>query len=235
MESEGAFDAHKLTAVQDYARTAFLDDYLKGPRDREALQRMVVRITAITGLPRAVVEAARGRVDENLFVREVSRRDGKVISSYDPAIASDDPDPSVPRPDFPDPFLAALKPPLTVAMADLLRSNGKAPVIPYIVSNDIVFQNWRWSEGHGMPEAVTAMRRMLALDRGLRVLVAHGYSDLQTPYFESTLILGQLPEFGGRVEQRNYRGGHMFYSRDESRTQFRSDAEAFFGALMKQP
>jgi carboxypeptidase C (cathepsin A) len=235
MESEGAFDPQKLGPVQDYARTAFVDDYLKGPRDREALQRMVIRISAITGLPRNVVEAARGRIDETLFVREAARRDGKVISSYDPAVAGDDPDPSLPRPDIADPFLAALKPPLTSAMANLLRGNGKTPALPYVVSNDIVFQDWRWSDGHGMPEAVTALRKMLALDRGLRVLVAHGYSDLQTPYFESMLILAQLPEFGGRIEQRNYRGGHMFYSRDESRIQFGRDAEVFFGNLLKQP
>lgn len=235
MESEGAFDPQKLAAVQDYARTAFVDDYLKGPRDREALQRIVIRLTAITGLPRSVVESARGRVDETLFVRESARRDGKVISSYDPAIAGDDPDPSVLRPDFADPFLGALKAPLTAAMTNLLRANGKAPTIPYIVSNELVFQNWRWSDGHGMPEAVTAMRKMLSLDRGLRVLVAHGFSDLQTPYFESMLILTQLPDFGGRIEQRNYRGGHMFYSRDDSRIEFGRDAEAFFRAFSKQP
>ncbi len=235
MESEGAFDPQKLGSVQDYARTAFVDDYLKGPRDREALQRMIIRVTAITGLPKTVVEAARGRIDETLFVREAARRDGKVISSYDPAIAGDDPDPTTPRPDLADPFLAALKPPLTGAMANLLRGNGKTPPIPYVVSNDAVFESWRWSDGHGMPEAVTALRRMLALDRGLRVLVAHGYSDLQTPYFESMLILAQLPDFGGRIEQRNYRGGHMFYSRDESRIQFGRDAETFFGNLLKQP
>jgi carboxypeptidase C (cathepsin A) len=120
-------------------------------------------------------------------------------------------------------------------VANLLRGNGKTPALPYVVSNDIVFPDWRWSDGHGMPEAVTALRKMLALDRGLRVLVAHGYSDLQTPYFESMLILAQLPEFGGRIEQRNYRGGHMFYSRDESRIQFGRDAEVFFGNLLKQP
>jgi carboxypeptidase C (cathepsin A) len=202
MESEGTFDAHKLIAVQDYASTAFVDDYLKGSRDREALQRMIVRVTAITGLPRAVVEAAKGRVDENLFAREIARRSGKVASTYDPGTAGDDPDPSAPRPDFADPFLGALKAPLTAAMASLLRENGKSSAIPYVVSNDTVFQAWRWSDGHGMPEAVTALRKMLALDQGMRVLVAHGFSDLQTPYFESALILAQLPDFNGRVQQR---------------------------------
>lgn len=235
MESEGAFDAQKLIAVQDYASADFVGDHLKGPRNREALQRMVARIAAITGLPRAVVEAAKGRVDENLYAREIARHGGKVASTYDPGTAGDDPDPSAPRPDVADPFLAALKAPLTAAMASLLRENGKSPAIPYIVSNDTVFQNWRWSDGHGMPEAVTALRKMLALDRGMHVLVVHGYSDLQTPYFESTLILAQLPDFGGRVQQRNYRGGHMFYSRDESRNQFRRDAETFFDAVTKRP
>jgi carboxypeptidase C (cathepsin A) len=235
MESEGAFDAQKLAAVQDYASTDFVGDYLKGPRNREALQRMAARIAAITGLPRTVVEAAKGRVDENLYAREIARQAGKLTSTYDPATAGDDPDPSVLRPDVADPFLAALKAPLTAAMADLLRENGKSPAVPYAVSNDTVFQAWRWSDGNGMPEAVTALRKMLALDRGLHVLVAHGYSDLQTPYFESTLILAQLPDFGGRVQQRNYRGGHMFYSRDESRVQFRRDAEAFFDTVLKRP
>jgi carboxypeptidase C (cathepsin A) len=235
MESEGSFDAHKLIAVQDYASTAFLDDYLKGLRDPEALRRLIDRVTAITGLPRVVVEAAKGRLDETLFAREAARRNGRVISSYEPAADGDDPDPSTPRPDYADPFLAALKAPLTTAMANLTRINGKPSPIPYVVSNDVVFQNWRWSEGHGMPESVAALRKMLALDSGLRVLVAHGYSDLQTPYFETSLILAQLPDFGGRVAQRNYRGGHMFYGRDDSRAQFRDDAEAFFNSLVPPP
>jgi carboxypeptidase C (cathepsin A) len=233
MERDGAFDAQKLGPVQDYASKDFVDDFLKGRRNREAMQRMVIRVTDITGLPRAVVEQAGGRVDENLFAREFARQNGKVVSAYDPAVTGDDPDPSAPRPDFADPFLAALKAPLTAAMTNLVRNDGKPPAIPYLVSNDTVFDNWRWSDGHGMPEAVTALRKMLALDSGMRVLIAHGYSDLHTPYFETTLILAQLPNFNGRLEQRNYRGGHMFYSRDESRGQFTRDAKAFFGSLVK--
>lgn len=231
MERDNSFDAHKLITVQDYASTAFTDDYLKGLRDSEALKRLIDRVTEITGLPRAVIEAAKGRVDETLFAREVARRNGKVSSSYDPGSAADDPDPSAPRPDYADPFLAALRAPLTSAMVALTRVNGKPSTVPYVVANDDVFQNWRWSDDHGMPEAVTALRKMLALDSGLRVWVAHGYSDLATPYFESALILDQLPDFGGRVTQRNYRGGHMFYSRDESRAQFKRDAQDFFGSL----
>ncbi len=73
------------------------------------------------------------------------------------------------------------------------------------------------------------MRRLLALDPQLRVIVAHGWSDLATPYFESKLILAQFPDFGAdRVRLINYRGGHMFYGRDESRAALRRDVQPLF-------
>ena len=75
--------------------------------------------------------------------------------------------------------------------------NGN-PQRPYIVSNETVFEQWQWNADHGLPESISALRKMLALDEGMQVLVAHGISDLQTPYFESTLILSQLPDFGGK-------------------------------------
>jgi carboxypeptidase C (cathepsin A) len=72
----------------------------------------------------------------------------------------------------------------------------------------------------------------MALDPGFRVLVAHGYTDLVTPYFESALILRQIPDFGPgeRLRQATYPGGHMFYTRDDSRRAFRDDARWLYGA-----
>ncbi len=235
MESEGSFDPHKLSAVEDYARSAFLEDYLRGAKDAQAQSRLIERVIAITGLPANIVSAAHGKIDEKLFAREFARPKGKVASSYDPSVANDDPDPASPRPDYADPFLATLKAPLTIAMWDLLKTTTDGPQRAYVVANETVFDQWQWNADHGLPESVTALRKMLALDSALRVLVVHGYSDLQTPYFESTLILNQLPDFGGRVVQRNYRGGHMFYSRDESRAAFRKDAETFVATIMGTP
>ena len=71
------------------------------------------------------------------------------------------------------------------------------------------------------------MRQALALDPKLRILVAHGFTDLVTPYFASQLLLNQLPDFGPerRAALQVYGGGHMFYTRDGSRQAFRTDAE----------
>ena len=64
----------------------------------------------------------------------------------------------------------------------------------------------------------------------MRVLVAHGFTDLVTPYFASKLLLDQLPDLGPqkRVALSVYEGGHMFYSRQVSRQAFRSDVQRLF-------
>jgi carboxypeptidase C (cathepsin A) len=97
-----------------------------------------------------------------------------------------------------------------------------------------VFDAWDWGRDGGMPEAVTALRKALALDAKLQLFVAHGYTDLQAPYFETKLILDQLPAFAnpGRIVRRSYPGGHVFYSRDGSRRALRRDAEALFAAII---
>ena len=60
-------------------------------------------------------------------------------------------------------------------------------------------------------------------------MIAHGTSDLATPYFESRLILDQFPDFGpDRVTLRLYSGGHMFYSRDGSRAELRRDVQPLY-------
>jgi carboxypeptidase C (cathepsin A) len=222
MEREGKVDASALAGVERYARGQFMEDYLRGLRDKDALKSLVTRVTEITGLSSDVVQAARGRIDERIFAREFARRYGKVVSFYDPAVSGDDPEPATPRPDSADPFLSAMKVPLTEAMTQLLKGQGKS--LPYNIGNETVFESWRWNSDHGLPESAMALRRLLAIDPQLRVLIAHGTSDLATPYFESRLILDQFPDFGAdRVMLKLYPGGHMFYGRDGSRAALRRD------------
>ena len=84
--------------------------------------------------------------------------------------------------------------PLTSAMLAHYRDTlGWLPDRRYMLLNGPVSRAWDWGGGRGQPEAMTALAEVLALDPGLRVLVAHGYTDLVTPYFGSALLLRQLP------------------------------------------
>jgi carboxypeptidase C (cathepsin A) len=72
---------------------------------------------------------------------------------------------------------------------------------------------------------------LLASNPAFRLLIAHGYSDLVTPYGVSRYVVDHLPQSltGDRVKLDVYRGGHMFYTNAKQRTAFTADAKAFYG------
>ncbi|MFO1142628.1 MAG: peptidase S10 [Amaricoccus sp.] len=229
MEAGAGITPEGLEAAEAYASGDFVTDLLRGVRDPAAVGRVVDRVTALTGLDRATVARAAGRVDAGDFLREIRRDEGRRASPYDPAVASEDPDPGGGR--GADPVLDALTAPLTSAMLGLYRDElGWQPDRRYMLLNGGLSRAWSWGDERGQPEAVEPLRHALALDGDFRVLVAHGLTDLVTPYFASTLILRQLPAMGdaARVRQANYPGGHMFYLREGSRRAFRADAAAMY-------
>src|SRR5690606_15544659 len=73
MEQEGRFLPEALAEVEAYAAGPFVTDFLRGLSDGAAVERMVDQVTRFTGLPREVVRATRGRIDEHTFVREIAR------------------------------------------------------------------------------------------------------------------------------------------------------------------
>jgi carboxypeptidase C (cathepsin A) len=71
---------------------------------------------------------------------------------------------------------------------------------------------------------------LLAFIPSFRLLIAHGYADMVTPYSASRYVLDHLPPMGdpSRTQLLLYRGGHMFYTDAESRRAFSADAKAFY-------
>ena len=232
MEQAQTFEPEALQAVEDYATGAYITDLLRGPQDAAAVERLVERVAEITGLAPDLVERFAGRLDRFSFTRELLRDEARLVSPYDTGVASDDPTPWRPWSRSGDPVLDALTAPLTTAM--LTHYQDRLEWLPegrYRLLNENVNRSWDWGDGRSLPEAASALARVLALDPAFRVLVAHGYTDLVTPYFESTLVLRQLRGFGPkeRLRQATYPGGHMFYNREASRRAFRDDALWLYG------
>jgi carboxypeptidase C (cathepsin A) len=236
-ETRTPFDRNALREVEAYASGEYLQDLMRGERDGAAVERMVPRIAAYTGLDAAQVKKLAARVDTSTFQRELNRSRGTVASAYDPTITAFDPAPTSAQGRFSDPVLDAIGPPLTSAMTALYQGPLKWRVEqPYRLLNGEVNGQWNWGRGRAGPEVVEDLRNALAGDRDLQALVAHGASDLVTPYFGSQLILDQLPVFGSadRLKLTVYGGGHMFYSRDASRRAFRDDAQALYRAALQK-
>jgi carboxypeptidase C (cathepsin A) len=77
----------------------------------------------------------------------------------------------------------------------------------------------------------------LAVAPSLRILIAHGYSDMVIPYAVSRYVIEHLPQIGapGRVELKLYRAGHMFYLDDAARRAFTAEARTFYQSLASNP
>ena len=236
-ESKGPFNRDALREVEAYASGDYLHDLMRGERDTDAIDRMTPRVAAYTGIDPAEVKRLGARVDTQTFQRELNRERGMVASAYDPTITAFDPSPRSANGRFSDPVLDAIGPPITSAMTELYQGPLKWRVEqPYRLLNGEINGQWNWGRGRVAPEVVEDLRNALASDRELQVLVAHGASDLVTPYFGSQLILDQLPVFGSadRLKLAVYGGGHMFYSRDASRRAFKEDAQALYRAALQR-
>lgn len=220
-----------LADVETYATGQFMADLMKGPRDKEAVERLVTRVSDLTGIDREQARRLGGRIGIRAFAREFRKGEAKVGSIYDANVTGYDPYPASARGDFDDPILDGAKTPLTRAAIDFYaRELGYKVDRRYELLNGEVSGSWRWGRGQEAPESASALREALASDPRLKVLVAHGATDLVTPYMESKMTLDQLPAFGdpARVALKVYPGGHMFYTRDASRAAFTRDVKALY-------
>lgn len=226
-------NAQTLAEVEDYARSEFAVDLLKGRSDPAAVARIVERVTRYTGLDPQLVRHMGGRVDPGVFLRELYRDQGKLASIYDSNVTTWDPYPWSQDQRAGDPILDAIIAPTTSAMVDFMaRTVGWKVEGRYNALSNAVNRDWEkgWFQ---QIESVSDLRKAVAADPKMKVLIVHGYDDLSCPFFASKLIVDQMPPMGdpGRVRLSLYPGGHMFYSRPDSQAAFRRDVMAMYGAL----
>jgi carboxypeptidase C (cathepsin A) len=228
-QAKGPVTRADIADVERYARADFMADLLKGEADAEATTRLADKVAALTGIDQAVSRRLAGRFDAIEFRREFDRKNGRVTGRYDASVLGLDPDPDSSFYHFNDPSGEPLFAPLTSAAVDLTtRKLNWRPDGSYQLGNSAVEKAWDFGRGLNPAESISELRRILALDPKLKVLVGHGLFDLATPYFGSKILLDQLPAYASpeRVKLVVYPGGHMFYSRDASRQAFRAEAQA---------
>ena len=229
LERQGRLTPQAMAEVEDYVRGDYARDLLRGRSDAEATARIVRRVTELTGLDPALVQKLGGRVDSRTYLREIHRSQGMIGSVYDSNVTAFDPFPWAAQQQSNDPILDALIAPTTSAMVDFVtREVGwKTDARYHALSYEV---NRAWDRGKPDDSPVTNLRKAIANDPKMRVMIVHGWDDLSCPFFASRLIVDQMPAFGQaeRVQLRVYPGGHMFYSRNDSGAAFKQDAQALY-------
>jgi carboxypeptidase C (cathepsin A) len=232
LERKGIFSKEKLAEAERFALTEYLSTLAGKPPEGEAGRAFYAKVADMSGLPEDVVTKSRGFI-RDAYVKNLRIAERKIVSRYDATYAIDDPYPEQESARGPDPLLDGVTRAYGGAFSAYARDElGFKTEMTYVLLSGEISGKWDWGEGSGRANASVSedIRNLLALEPSFRLMIAHGYSDMVTPYAASRYVLDHLPPIGdpARAQLRLYRGGHMFYLDAESRRAFSVDAKAFY-------
>jgi carboxypeptidase C (cathepsin A) len=231
LERTKKFTPAALAEAERFAMNDYLTT-LAGPAPTgDKAKAFYGRIAEMTGLPADVVAKSRGWV-RNAYLQHL-RDGGQTASSYDTTFAVPDPYPESARRGGGDPILDGFTRALSGAFVGYARDElGFRTDMTYTLLAHEVSSKWEWGDRREPPGVSDDLRELLALNPSFRLLVAHGRTDLVTPYGVSRYVLDHIPDIGGpdRAQLKLYRGGHMFYFDGNSRRDFTADAKSFYQA-----
>lgn len=231
LEREKKLTPEAMADVIAYTEGDYATTLIKGHADQAATDKLIARVTEMTGLDPEFVKYSGGRLDTGAYLREVHREQGKLGSVYDSNVTSFDPFPYAPQQEANDPILASLVAPVTTAMVDFVtRVVGWKVDARYNALSYDVNRAWDFTSEDLRAGSATQLRQAVAADPKLRVLIVHGWNDLSCPFMGSVLTVNQIPAMGDptRVSVHEYPGGHMFYTRESSREELRKDVMDMF-------
>ena len=239
LERDGKFSPAALAQAEHFALTDYLTTLAGPPLQGDAAKAFYARVAGFTGISADALAQTRGFI-RDAYVKNLNIGDGKIVSHYDATFASDDPYPETPVPRGPDPILDGMIRGYGSTFVSYARDElGFKTEMTYNLLDTDVAGRWDWGRaGRNPPSVSDDLRALLALTPSFRLLIAHGYSDMVTPYSATRYVLQHLPHFAGpqdqgdqeRAELKLYRGGHMFYLDPASRKAFTADARSVYAS-----
>ncbi|MDT8409331.1 MAG: hypothetical protein RQ741_07005 [Wenzhouxiangellaceae bacterium] len=225
-----------LQQARDFAVDELLPALFKGNTLAVAERDSVAgRLAYFTGLSREYIERANLRVQGFRFAKQLLRDQGLVIGLLDARYTRDDIDDLAAQPEADasgDAISAAYKAALMTHMRETLEIDWerlyRVPADPELSPS----WNWRtapegtpWEPGY--VNTARQLSNAMRTNPALEVLVASGYYDLVTPFFDAEYTLGRHDIDAERIHYRYYDGGHMMYVNEPSRTRLLEDTRAF--------
>lgn len=218
--------------ARDFAYGGYVSALYKGDFisdvDKEAIAE---KLAYFTGLDIGFIKRANNRVLMGRFKKELLRDQGMAIGTLDGRYFGDDPDDTADSPELGDASSYKVSSAYTAALNHYFRNDLRIKMgRPYLTSGRV--SPWDWGSG-GEPMYVKTSRRLANTMRRndkMKVMVASGYYDLITPFFDAEITFSRNAIPMERVKFTYYEGGHMMYNHWPAFEQLAKDIRVFIGS-----
>jgi len=209
-----------LDEVQAFAEGDYAAGLFQGARlTAKARRALAAKVARYTGLSVEYVERTELRIEIFRFCKELLRDEGRTVGRLDTRFTGVDRDAAGERFEF-DPAMVEILGAYAAAMNDYVRTDLKFEAdLPYEVIKAL-YLTWGWGDFVNRFATVgETLRKAMAMNPQMRVLVASGYYDLATPHFAADYSLDHLgipQKLRGNLEVSYYEAGHMMYAHKPS-------------------
>ena len=232
-----------LREVETFALGEYSTALLAGSLLAENQQRAIAeKLHKYTGLPVEYILKANLRVEGGAFSKELQDADGITTGRIDSRYRGPDLNRLSEEAEY-DPQGSAVSAAYATAINDYLRTElkfGKEETYKPNVYDEIGTQ-WDFhhkapggpADNQGFGSATNVMPDLaftLKSNPQMRVMLAGGYFDLATPYFEGMFEMRHLPipqSLQKNISYKYYESGHMVYLNESVLRQFRGDVAQF--------
>ena len=227
---EDFIESARQFAFNEYAPALFKGSRLKNSERK----RIAERLAHFTGLDEAYILNADLRVLSPRFRKELLRDKGLAVGRLDGRYLRDDIDDTAVRPES-DAASDAITSAYTAGINLYLSTELKVKIDrPYRTSNRSLGGKWSWrpvpDSQRWEPSYVNVARRLssaLRRNGDLRVMVANGYYDFATPFFDAEFTLSRHGILPDRITMKYYEAGHMMYVHEPDLKKLAADIRSF--------
>jgi carboxypeptidase C (cathepsin A) len=231
-----------LKEVEEYALGEYMSALLQGSELPGARKQAVAeKLHSYTGLPVAYLMKANLRVSGGAFSKNLQDPDGLTTGRLDTRYKGPDFNPTSEEAEY-DPQSNAISSAYTTAINQYMRTDLKYGADQTYKPGAYMDSNFSWDLRHQTPggppvgqgergiNVMPDLALTMKANPKMKVLLAGGYYDLATPYFEGKFEMHHLPipaTLQKNISYKYYASGHMVYVNDDVLKQFHADVAAF--------
>jgi carboxypeptidase C (cathepsin A) len=224
-------DEVEAFTLGEYTQALMMGDAL--PQD--SYEEVVAKLARYTGLSAEYVEQTNLRIGIMRFTKELLRDERRTIGRLDSRFKGIDRDAAGETWEF-DPSLAAITGPYTATLNDYVRTElCFESDLPYEILTSRVHPWGYESHQNAYINVAETLRKAMATNPHLKVLVANGYFDLATPYLATMYTFNHMEldeSLRENYEMYFYEAGHMMYVHMPSLAQLKKDLAAFMRTII---